>query len=475
MMTPTLRRRLLAFCAAIAALVLLAGWSAFTSWREIGTLREHFTGVQFESFRIAGQLQSDMLALNSALLAYEIGGGSGDWARYQQESGELNAWIDRQRGVLKTLREKRVLAEIDAEYDRYLAVAQAIQTERSARTNSSVTRIHQLDEAAKRMFALAARLADAHSAALGDLLGQSQHSLQRLETLFGGGFLLMLAVGGWGARVLFQETIAPLRLQLIEAHALAERQEKLASLGLLAAGVAHEIRNPLTGIKLRAYSLRHNLSDETSAREDLNVIDREIDRLARIVSDFLRFANPGDPKLAPVTPRELFQETRTLLAPELAAQSIELCVESGRADGESLRADPGQLKQVLINLVRNAAESIGRDGRVTLRACPRRLPLRGIAQPVLVLEVEDTGGGIPADVQERLFDPFFTTKETGTGLGLSIAMRILERHGGTLQFQTAPGHGTTFGLVLPVPITETQEANEPAGVASPPIATANLA
>ena len=468
-MTPTLRRRLIVFCTVIGTLVLLASWSAFTSWRELGTLREQFTRAQIESFRIAGQLHSDVLALNSALLVFEIGGGSADWERYQRESGELNAWIYRQRNVLKTAQEKHVLAAIDAEYDRYLAVAQTIHGERSARTVPLATRIHQLDEAAERMFALAARLADAHSAALGDLLGQSQRSLQRLETLFTGGFLLVLAVGGWGARVLFRETIAPLRLQLIEAQAIAERQEKLASLGVLAAGVAHEIRNPLMGIKLRAYSLRNSLTEGSSAREDLDVIDREIDRLARIVSDFLRFANPSDPELAAVTPRELFQETRMLLAPELAAQSIELCVESG-ADDDPFQADPSQLKQVLINLVRNAAESIGHDGRVTLRACPRRLPLRGIPQAVLVLEVQDTGGGIPTDVQKRLFDPFFTTKETGTGLGLSIAMRILERHGGTLQFQTTPGCGTTFGMVLPVPSAESRATSVCENAASVPLA-----
>jgi signal transduction histidine kinase len=89
-----------------------------------------------------------------------------------------------------------------------------------------------------------------------------------------------------------------------------------------------------------------------------------------------------------------------------------------------------------------------------LRARKGRLPLGGATRAVLVIEVSDTGGGIPPEVQERLFDPFFTTKSAGTGLGLSIAMRIIERHGGTLQFQTAPGRGTTFGLVLPLPMTE---------------------
>jgi two-component system, cell cycle sensor histidine kinase and response regulator CckA len=131
-----------------------------------------------------------------------------------------------------------------------------------------------------------------------------------------------------------------------------------------------------------------------------------------------------------------------------------------------IRVDPPQIEQVLINLIQNAAESIGRDGTITLRARslerPARtlLPLAGLprrsfppkaahATSVVILEVIDTGKGIPLEVQERLFDPFFTTKEAGTGLGLSIAARIVERHGGALQYQTEVNRGTTFGIILP--------------------------
>jgi len=243
--------------------------------------------------------------------------------------------------------------------------------------------------------------------------------------------------------------VAPLRRQLLETQMLAERQEKLASLGVLAAGVAHEIRNPLMAIKLRAYLLRQNLEDGAPAGEDVTVIDNEITRLERIVSDFLLFARPGDPNLTTMAPDALLSEVRELLAPELAKNHVALVVESG-ADASAIRADPQQLKQVLINLVRNAAESIASHGRVTLRTRRDRLQMAGEAREVVVIEVEDTGAGIPTEIQQRLFDPFFTTKPTGTGLGLSIAMRILERHGGTLQFQTEPGNGTTFGMVLPV-------------------------
>jgi len=112
---------------------------------------------------------------------------------------------------------------------------------------------------------------------------------------------------------------------------------------------------------------------------------------------------------------------------------------------------------VLINLVRNAIDAIAGAGTVTLRARAARASLGGRETDAVVLEVSDTGNGIPSEVEKRLFDPFFSTKETGTGLGLPIAARIVEKHGGILQYQTRPGHGTTFGVVLPREINDTAE------------------
>jgi signal transduction histidine kinase len=429
-------------------LLALVGWAAITAWRDIGALRSRFRTAQFESFRIAGELQSAVLSLNVSLLAYEISGDGSDWEQFQHDSHALDVWIDLRRDALKTDDEKGALDAINAEYDRYMAVAQAIHQEHTQGSAPTRSRVHQLDTASQRMLALGTHLAVAHRRALGVFLENSQRSLQRLEMIIGTGCLALLAAVMWGTRVMFRDTIAPLRMQLIESQALAERHEKLASLGVLAAGVAHEIRNPLTAIKTRAFTLRKKLESNVPALEDAAIIDHEIDRLDRIVRDFLLFARPGDPSLAPIVPHEFLCEIRELFSSELTKKGIELAVESG--SDLSLRADPHQLKQVLINLVCNAAESIGQNGRITLRSRRDHLVLQGEKQEVMVLEVQDTGGGIPVEVQERLFDPFFTTKPAGTGLGLSIAMRIVERHGGTLQFQTAPGAGTTFRLVLPI-------------------------
>jgi signal transduction histidine kinase len=113
------------------------------------------------------------------------------------------------------------------------------------------------------------------------------------------------------------------------------------------------------------------------------------------------------------------------------------------------------LKQVLINLVRNGAEAIAGPGTVTLRTRAARALLGGRETEAVILEVRDTGHGIPPEVERRLFDPFFTTKETGTGLGLATAARIVEKHGGVIQYDTRRGQGTTFGVVLPLEIPDT--------------------
>jgi len=144
---------------------------------------------------------------------------------------------------------------------------------------------------------------------------------------------------------------------------------------------------------------------------------------------------------------DALREVHSLLAPQLEQNNIELLLQEGPFT--PVEVDPQQIAQVLLNLVRNAAESIGRDGVVTLRLQRQSVVLGGRDTNVAVLEVADTGSGIAPDVEKRLFDPFHTTKEGGTGLGLSIAGRIVERHGGALRYQTRVGHGTVFGVVLP--------------------------
>ena len=300
----------------------------------------------------------------------------------------------------------------------------------------------------QHLLKLGSDLAKAHLESMDSFLASSKQSLSYLRVvLLTSLTLLILACGGL-AVVVYRELIAPLRVKLVESQALVERQEKLASLGMLAAGVAHEIRNPLTAIKAWLFIQQKHLKPGTPEYADAEVIANEINRLENLVKDVLLFARPSDPHFATVAADEPLRQVQTLLEPQLAKTNIRLRLAEDPVTAQ-VRIDPQQIKQVLINLIQNAADSIGENGDVTLRA---RLDTKRLADrttEVVILEVADTGKGIPPEVEKRLFDPFFTTKEGGTGLGLSIAARIVEKHGGALQYQTQVNRGTTFGIVLP--------------------------
>jgi signal transduction histidine kinase len=166
------------------------------------------------------------------------------------------------------------------------------------------------------------------------------------------------------------------------------------------------------------------------------------------VRDFLQFARPAEPELRTIQSARLLQDTSDLLSSDLAKRSVRLKLDL--VADVPVRVDPNKFKQVLINFVQNAADSMEGGGVVTLRSRSGREVLNGQTVPVVVLDIADTGKGMPPEVTKRLFDPFFTTKEDGTGLGLPISARIVEKHGGIIRYETEAGRGTTFTIVLPV-------------------------
>ena len=191
------------------------------------------------------------------------------------------------------------------------------------------------------------------------------------------------------------------------------------------------------------------------------MIGTEIDRLERIVKDFLQFARPAEPDLKIVPAPALLNNIRELLSSELAKKSVAVKVET--SPDHFIKVDSNKIKQVLLNLVQNAADSMPKGGTVTLSTRTDRRELLGRPMQVIMIDVTDTGTGMPAEIQKRLFDPFFTTKEYGTGLGLPISARIVEKHAGVMEYKTQPNRGTTFTIVLPKPTTDETTLENPAG------------
>jgi signal transduction histidine kinase len=440
--------RLVALVLGIGLMGLVIVLMTLKSQRQAEELRVRLDQKDSESFQIAQQFRDFLDQLNSALFHY---GGENDAAeleKFNKASDDLNQWIDVHSPRLTTVDEKAIMNQIDAAYDDYLAAAKALLIRLKSLGPQSAT-VHDYADVRKqseRLFDLGMSLERAHYYSRGLLVAHANKTITQLRVLVLASLSCIFAFGVALAWVVYRDMIAPLRVKLVESQALMERQEKLVSLGMLAAGVAHEIRNPLTAIKAALFIQQKKFRAGTQEFDDARLVEREILRLERIVNDFLLFARPAEPEMANLTPAALFQEIQSLFGHSLAANHIQLRIEE--SPPLRIRADAAQIKQVLINLVQNAADAIGRDGVITLRARRDRKRLANVDTNVVVLEVVDDGKGIPPEVQQRLFDPFFTTKDSGTGLGLSIAAGIVQKHGGALQYQTQLDYGTTFGILL---------------------------
>ncbi len=256
-----------------------------------------------------------------------------------------------------------------------------------------------------------------------------------------GGLLFFLMVAVYRGIV-----VTPLRLKLVQRDTIIEEQTKLASFQKLAVILAGEVRNPLTTISARLWTLQKNLEPGSEGHKDATDIGNEINRLDQVVKNFLELAGPAEPRLVVLNVCEALQEVHDLMAEHFKQQSIEF-----RLDCEQkvqFLADPPQLRQVLINLLKNALESLDHSGTVILRARRSTRSLNGDLCQAAVIEVQDTGPGIAPENRGRIFDPFFTTKQGRPGLGLAIAARIVANHDGLLEFESQPGKGAVFRLVL---------------------------
>jgi two-component system NtrC family sensor kinase len=252
----------------------------------------------------------------------------------------------------------------------------------------------------------------------------------------------------------FADMVSSLQERERRQHAESEvkllRSEKQASIGRLAAGVAHEINNPLTGVLTFTHMLlrRDDLND--SVRADLETIARETDRVRRIVRGLLDFARETRLHEEPAELNTLVRATVSLVANQALIRGIRL--DSHLAEGLPVRSlDRSQMQSVLMNLLLNAIDATSPGGTITVTTALAPSP-DGAGGNGLALAVRDTGCGIPPQNLARLFEPFFTTKEPGrgTGLGLSVSQGIVERHGGVLLVESQVGQGSTFTIWLPV-------------------------
>jgi len=227
------------------------------------------------------------------------------------------------------------------------------------------------------------------------------------------------------------------------------RMDRLVSLGKLASGIAHELRNPLAGIKTTAQALSEEMSGDDSRREYLNRITKEIDRLNDLLKTFFSFAKPQKLDLVHCQIKDIINEIIPFLIKEIADKGIRF-IETYHPQLPKIKVDKTQMHQVFLNLFLNAIQAMPNGGELKIEATPiHSISSDGFKQNFMKVVISDSGRGIPPHIVHKIFDPFFTTKSKGIGLGLSITYQIIKKHGGTIKVESQWEQGTSFIINLP--------------------------
>jgi signal transduction histidine kinase len=238
--------------------------------------------------------------------------------------------------------------------------------------------------------------------------------------------------------------------RLVDVEDQMRQNEKLSALGLLAAEVAHEIRNPLTVMKMLYHSLDLRFPAGDPRGKDAVIIEEKIDHLNTIVEQILDFARTTEPQFAPVNLNELIEELCLLVRHKLKHQNIRL-VRNLRADLGTAMGEAGQLEQAFLNLILNGAEAMPEGGTLTITSRLLTAPRHGPQATRIAVDFTDTGQGMTHAQRRRAFSSVLrTTKAKGTGLGLAIVARVVETHRGELKIKSRVGQGTTVSILLPV-------------------------
>jgi signal transduction histidine kinase len=434
------------FLIAVAVVVAAIVFTERFAWRQISRLRSDLGPELVGRTRSADRLRSQIVQVDAAWKMCLESGQPTDRVRFEEADKGLREILTKETTNAPSDEEKVVLEKLAVDYRGYWEMARSCLAEQKSDSNAQAS-TWRVGASLSKLLADCEQLGVLNADQARKLASDAGESLTRLQRFLFISLLGLLVCGAGILTITYRRMVSPLQNRLAESRTLMDRQEKLASLGVLATGIAHEIRNPITAIKVRLFTLKDSHQPGSSESEDLEVIESEINRLERIVQEFLRFARPTEPDLITMPVDPFLREVYELLLPELKKRGLKFELDLNAP--ESARIDPEKMKQVLLNFIHNAADSIEGTGTVTLASRSADRAVDGRPLPAIVIEVADTGKGMSPEVQKRLFDPFFTTKEKGTGLGLPIAARIVEKHGGLIQYHTEEEKGTTFTILLP--------------------------
>ncbi len=487
----SLRSRIFLILAALVLTTLAGGLVTIWHNEAMDSLFVSLVDKNVASFQAAEELGTALL-MQKGYATYFFLDGNPDWLKQLEKYNQaFQEWLQKARKSSYTDSMKEIINQIEAQYQHYadsrnevIALYQAGQREAGARLHwearRQFTELYNLCEQYKLMHEYAIDRARTESQVRARFINSMALAVMPTVVVFA----LLLAY------ILIKQVLEPIRRLAVEVgpvnpvgplpdevkalsrrvHSLIEnvdqaqtqlersqeyllQSEKWAMVGKLAAGVAHSIRNPLTSVKMRLFSMERSLQLSPPQKEDFEVIAEEIRHIDAIVRNFLEFSRPPKLKMQKISPSEVVDLTLQLLRHRLDLYKVKVHLKR-TARLPEIWADPEQLKEVLANLLVNACEAMVDGGRVTIQE------EEAVQEPwgqVVVIRVSDNGPGIPESIQDKVFQPFYSTKEEGTGLGLSIAHRIIEEHGGGMSLTSRENEGATFIISLPFGKDETSE------------------
>lgn len=433
----------------------------------------------------AAQELINALIMQKGYVSYFFQDGNPVWLDQLKKFEDVfHDWLKRARRLSDNEAEKEILNEIDSRYIRYGAERdRVIELYKSGNREAGADLHQKIRQEFFGIIELCEKNKQAHQESIATATELNRKRVESVYRLALFALLTAVALGLVLAFTLTRQVLGPIRELAIRAEGndatprmsdevktLSQRfeslmkdveqtrsklewsrehllqAEKWAVLGKLAAGVAHSVRNPLTSVKMRLFSLERNLNLTDDQKEDFEVISDAMRQIDSIVTNFLEFSRPPKLKMRVSSPSDAVDMAVQLLVHRLESYNVVANVErEGRLP--EIPMDPDQLKEVLVNLMVNAIEAMTEGGHITIQEQKSHSEEVG---EVVIIRVIDDGPGIPESVLERLFQPFFSTKDQGTGLGLSIATRIVEEHGGWLDVESVVGKGSTFIITLPV-------------------------
>jgi signal transduction histidine kinase len=479
-----LRHRIYVLLALLVLITFLGGLiMVWYTYRMEGLLSE-IIDENLAAFQSAEEMET-ALVNQKGFVTYYFLDGDPEWLRQLGEYRQIfKERLKEVRSLGLTEKEKQALDRIESKYNQYVASKDDVIALYQAGERESGAKLHKkVRDQFFNIIELCDQFKDLHHQRIEQARSISRTQAVNLRIVAGTAMLIVLILGVLLAFVLITNVLAPIRSLIGESdeksmsgksdnevkalsrrvrgliedidqtHSELEKSretllqaEKLALVGKLAAGMAHSIRNPLTSVKMRLFSLDRTLDLSVTQKEDFGVISEEIRHIDTIVQNFLEFSRPPKLKMQRVSPSEVVDMTLKMLKHRLESYDVDIKLDRERPLPE-IMADPEQLKEVLVNLIVNAYEAMERSGTIEIQEEEIEEEPEG---RMIMIRLTDNGPGIPEAIQDKVFQPFYSTKEEGTGLGLSICARIIEEHGGTLELTSAEGEGTTFTIKIPV-------------------------